>query len=155
MIDDHEIRIKRATLDDAVRIAVLHGQLFERGWDTAAISTMISGESRLGLVDVTAKEDRLVGFALVQIVLDEAELLSIGFAADQQRAGIGHRLMDAVVRACLGAGTRHIHLDVAATNDAARALYARHGFQVAGRRKDYYAVGDSRADAIQMRLDIG
>ena len=50
------------------------------------------------------------------------------------------------------AGCRAVLLEVRVSNDAARALYARHGFTTAGRRRRYYTAPVE--DALVMRLPL-
>ena len=61
----------------------------------------------------------------------------------------GSRRRRAAARA---AGCRAVLLEVRASNDAARALYTRHGFTTAGRRRRYYTAPVE--DALVMRLPL-
>jgi ribosomal-protein-alanine N-acetyltransferase len=47
-----------------------------------------------------------------------------------------------------------MHLEVAEHNDAARALYAKLGYEEAGRRAAYYAGEGGAVDAIVMRRTL-
>ena len=52
-------------------------------------------------------------------------------------------------------GVRLIHLEVAADNSGAVALYEALGYQVSGRRKQYYQrVSGHRVDAVMMALHV-
>ena len=64
---------------------------------------------------------------------------------DCRRQGIGDRLLDTFCRF----GQAHLaflSLEVRPSNAAAVALYAKHGFQEEGRRKDYYT--EPKEDAL-------
>ena len=89
------------------------------------------------------------GFALVQVIAGEAELLTIAVHPDAQGKGAGGTLMSKWMSS-VDAGKAF--LEVASDNDAARHLYTVHGFAEVARRSAYYArgLGDS-IDAIVMR----
>ncbi|WP_296643674.1 ribosomal protein S18-alanine N-acetyltransferase [Roseinatronobacter sp.] len=79
------------------------------------------------------------GFALLRIVLDEAEILT--FAVDPAAQGQGHGgvILANALRQANAGGAARVFLEVAADNAPARALYARAGFVQTGLRKGYYA----------------
>ncbi|OWU78992.1 GNAT family N-acetyltransferase [Phaeobacter sp. 22II1-1F12B] len=95
------------------------------------------------------------GFALARVLFDEAELLTIATHPDHRRQGIGYELMQAWQNICAEKGATRALLEVAADNTAARALYARCGYEQIGQRKGYYARADAPAvDAIVMSLPL-
>lgn len=90
------------------------------------------------------------GFALWRSVADEAELLTIAVAPEQQNKGTGRQLMRAwMTQAAQTAETAF--LEVAADNGPACALYASFGFRTVATRQNYYARPNGRADALVMR----
>ena len=91
------------------------------------------------------RDDGVAGLILLRTVADEAEILTIAVEAESRRRGAGRRLLDVATQAARAAGAAKLHLEVAATNDAARALYSGAGFIETGRRARYYADG---ADAL-------
>lgn len=82
------------------------------------------------------------GFALLRVVLDEAEILTIAVATSAQGQGHGARLLDKALAQAKARGAARILLEVAADNAPARALYARAGFRQTGLRKGYYTRPD-------------
>ncbi|HYP64338.1 MAG TPA: GNAT family N-acetyltransferase, partial [Acidocella sp.] len=94
--------------------------------------------------------DERGGFLLLRIVLDEAEIITIG--SIPRRQGIASSLLQQAIAAARTAAVQKIHLEVAEDNHPARALYTKHGFLPAGRRKSYYLNG---ADALTLTLDLG
>jgi ribosomal-protein-alanine N-acetyltransferase len=90
-----------------------------------------------------------VGFALGQVVLEEAELLTLGVLPEARRRGHGRRLLQAVCAGAARRGAGRITLEVAETNRDAQRLYRGAGFLAAGRRRKYYrSVGGNCADAL-------
>jgi ribosomal-protein-alanine N-acetyltransferase len=87
----------------------------------------------------------------VRAAADEAEILTLAVDPAHRRTGIASRLLRAATAALSAGETQRVFLEVAADNSAALALYERHGFEVCGRRANYYGGGDKRVDAVMMR----
>ncbi|WP_281824740.1 GNAT family N-acetyltransferase [Jannaschia rubra] len=119
-------------------MAALHGLCFSgtARWPAEAFARTLEGR---GIFVVEAAG----GFALGRAVADEAELLTFAVHPDRRRLGIGRDLLERFEAAARDRGAVSAYLEVAADNDAARALYAGAGWDVAGRRAGYYGAGDA------------
>ena len=90
------------------------------------------------------------GFIVYRAIADEAEIITVGVHPNARRTGIGIALIGVMEADLKKQGIKHIFLEVAEDNVAARALYEQCGFTIVGRRPRYYdGVG-----AIMMRKDI-
>ena len=98
----------------------------------------------------------LVGFAVLSVVSDEAELLAMTIAAHLRRQGIGNRLLDFLLDQARACHARQLFLEVRQTNFPAIGLYRKLGFDYAGRRKGYYPVltRQDREDALLMSVAL-
>ncbi len=105
----------------------------------------------LGLMQ---RDGELLGFAIVQQIVDEATLLDICLSPAQQGRGYGHQLLTAVIDGAKAAKAVVLMLEVRESNLAARALYQKRGFVETGRRKGYYPLADGKEDAILMDLAL-
>lgn len=91
------------------------------------------------------------GFAIGRVISDEAELLTLAVDPDHRRKGVARKLLDDFENCAKARGARHVFLEVAEGNTAARALYHNLGYQDSGRRAGYYRQpGGSKVDAILM-----
>lgn len=90
----------------------------------------------------------VAGFVGLWFVLDEAHVVIIGNRPADRRKGLGEMLLIAGIEAAMRHGSRVVTLEVRSSNDAARALYRKYGFQEVGVRKRYYA--DNNEDAVIM-----
>lgn len=90
------------------------------------------------------------GFIVWRATLDEAEIITIGVHPDARRSGIAAAMLGIMAADLKKRGVKHIFLEVAADNVAARALYEQDGFVQIGVRPKYY----DGIDAIMMRKDI-
>ncbi len=97
---------------------------------------------------------------IVRVAIDEddpdrAELHSTWVAPERRAAGVGDALVGAVKEWCRARAVRAVELWVTETNEPARALYERHGFE----RTDNWQPlpSDPSLDEVQMiaRIDAG
>ena len=91
------------------------------------------------------------GFSLLRAVADEAELLLIAVAPEAQRSGVGRALIDHFVSHARGRGATRLHLEVREGNDAI-GLYRAAGFEIGGRRRNYYRGANGEYDALTLVL---
>ena len=79
----------------------------------------------------------VVGFCILQPVLDEANLLLMAIHSSQQGKGLGFQLLDQSI-AMLRNEPIQIFLEVRESNQAAIALYEKADFHQIDLRKNYY-----------------
>ncbi|MEM7598577.1 MAG: ribosomal protein S18-alanine N-acetyltransferase [Pseudomonadota bacterium] len=77
-------------------------------------------------------------FALIRVVADEAELLTLATDPDHRRQGLARTVLEALETRARQAGAVTIFLEVSEANTPARALYASAGYHETARRPDYY-----------------
>lgn len=100
-------------------------------------------------------EQESSGVAVVMPLLDEAELLNIFIAANQQGQGLGRILLSGIMADLKQQGCQRLFLEVRASNQPAIRLYQRCGFQQSGLRKNYYPAHDgTREHAILMEASL-
>lgn len=93
---------------------------------------------------------RILGAAGVWVVLDEAHLTTIAVRASRRGEGFGERLLQHAIEVATDLGADSLTLEVRVSNEPAQALYRKYGFEVVGRRKNYYT--DVREDALIMTV---
>lgn len=97
-------------------------------------------------VQVAEKAGRVVGFLVSREVAEgEIEVLNLAVSSEYRRQGIATRLLR-------GLPESDIFLEVRESNSAAKALYSGLGFDVAGRRIEYYE--DPVENALIMRRSV-
>lgn len=90
----------------------------------------------------------VVGYAGLLHVGGEAHITTISVDERWRRTGVGQRLMAVLMHTARSRGSEAVTLEVRASNQGAIALYQKFGFEVAGRRKNYYS--DIGEDALVM-----
>ncbi len=149
------LHIEPAQPGDAGELARLHKQGFYRGWPRDEFTAFLSDAATPAYVACDAKR-RIVGFAMLRLAGDEAELLTIAVDSKWRSKHIGTALLRAVFADLLMSPVRRMFLEVDEQNPAAIKLYNRQGFVQIGSRKGYYAKADgSAATALVMARDLG
>ncbi|MHA3704221.1 ribosomal protein S18-alanine N-acetyltransferase [Jatrophihabitans sp. YIM 134969] len=97
-------------------------------------------------------DDRLVGWAGIMLLGEEAEILTVGVVPFRRRQGVACLLLDALESHAAGRGVTTVFLEVRVDNVGAIALYEGRGYERVGTRRGYYEHG--RVDASLMRRDL-
>ena len=147
------LSFQSAPPDSAALLSAMHGETFEDGWSEQAFDSLLRTPGAVATISLD--HDEPVGFVLTRSAADEAEILAIGTRPFAQRRGVARQMIDHQLAELQRQGIRHVFLEVADTNAAARGLYAALGFQEAGRRKGYYKRASGVAeDAFVMRREL-
>jgi ribosomal-protein-alanine N-acetyltransferase len=83
-------------------------------------------------------EGEVAAFCSFWLVLDELHINNLAVLPSYRRQGAASALLSRVLREGRARGARRAALEVRESNDAARRLYERFGFRVAGVRRFYY-----------------
>lgn len=99
---------------------------------------------------VYEQANQVVGFCILQPVLDEANLLLMAIHPSQQGKGLGYELLDYSIQ-LLKNNPIQIFLEVRESNLAAIRLYEKTGFHQIDLRKNYYPnIDGSKEHAVIM-----
>jgi ribosomal-protein-alanine N-acetyltransferase len=96
--------------------------------------------SHIYLVRVeTADGAAVAGFCSFWLVFDELHINNLAIHPMYRRRGIGTALLQHAMRTAARLGARRATLEVRQSNEEARRIYERLGFETAGIRRNYYA----------------
>lgn len=143
--------IEPAGAEAADLLAQLHARAFAKPWSAAEIAKLMANGAVFAVLSRDPEPD---GFAMAWAAAGDAELLTLAVIPEARRRGVGAALVDAVSATALARGAASMHLEVAEDNAAARALYAKLGYEEAGRRQAYYAGEGGFVDAIVMKRTL-
>ncbi|MFA5040429.1 MAG: ribosomal protein S18-alanine N-acetyltransferase [Bdellovibrionales bacterium] len=142
-----------AAKDDARTLATLHAESFgPAAWTLDQVSESLLLKTTLALV--AEYKGAAYGFIMCQVVEEDAEILTICVSPASRRSGVGQTLLEAAIESLRKRKTRNLFLEVAEDNVAAKGLYEKAGFCVAGRREKYYKREGYFANALRMSLDL-
>ncbi len=94
----------------------------------------------------------LAGYIICWFVADEVHVTNVAVRPDLRNQGIATRLVEEVLRHARNETMRYCTLEVRKSNECARDLYRRLGFEARGIRPKYYS--DNNEDAVIMWLDL-
>jgi ribosomal-protein-alanine N-acetyltransferase len=97
---------------------------------------------------VAKKDDLVIGFGGVWIILDEGQVTNIAVHPEYRGIGTGGMILEALIELCNLKGINAMTLEVRISNISAQKLYKKHGFIEEGIRKNYYT--DTHEDGIIM-----
>ena len=126
------------------QVAALERACFSRPWSEDALRAELWNDSAV-IVVAEGEDGTVLGYAGLQTVLDEGYINNVAVDEKFRRQGIADELIKAFVR--FGeTNLAFLTLEVRASNAPAIALYAKHGFTEAGRRKNYVLMTRHFAD---------
>lgn len=122
-------------------------------YDLALVCVADEAGQKVSAEDVKAtRTASVLGFAILRILGEEAELLLIAVDEKQRGKGIGKALLERLIALGRTRGARQLFLEVRAGNTPAICLYRGLGFQDIGLRRRYYHAPEE--DALLMRKDM-
>jgi [ribosomal protein S18]-alanine N-acetyltransferase len=124
--------------------------LFPDPWSEDTFWSELAGGPETRHYVVAESGGELVGYAGLLATRHTADVQTLAVAAHQQGAGLGARLLTALLDEARRRSAAEVLLEVRADNETAARLYTRFGFERIAVRRGYYQPG--RVDAVVMRL---
>ena len=134
---------------DAEAIAIMSRELIEvgLGWRYRPEYVRRSIDDPDTVVLIAGDHDHVNGFAIMEFGDERAHLVLLAVLPAYGRQGTGRRLIEWLLASAATAGIASIHLELRASNSAARAFYRTLGFTDTLRIPGYYG---GREAAIRM-----
>ena len=83
-------------------------------------------------------DGKAVGYIGFYAVIDEGYTANVAVLPEFRRMGVADALLTAAEQRCRELGLAFLSLEVRCSNDAAIALYKKHGFEHVGTRRRFY-----------------
>ena len=145
------VRIVPMTADHLDEVAELERICFSTPWSRNMLAEELDNACSAFLVAVD-DSGRVVGYAGLQVVLDEGYITNIAVRPEYRRQGIAGKLLQVFLDFGQANGLAFLTLEVRASNYDAIALYGSRGFRSVGRRRNYYE--HPKEDAIIMTREF-
>ena len=142
------MKYRTMKLADLFTVGDLERRIFSDPWSVSSCRSAI--ENPCVYAVVAEDEDGIAGYGFLMGTQDEAEILRIAVDPDKRRRHIGSELLEEMLDYGDNEGYISFFLEVRQSNAAARGLYEKSGFELIGRRVDYYK--DPVEDALIMEL---
>ena len=145
------VRIRPMSPGDLSDVLEIERASFPTPWAESTFRNLMRrANARLWVAE--SLDGATLGYAVAWFASDEAELGDLAVNPGARGQGVGRALLDAVLEGVRGQGIRSVFLAVRESNDAARRLYERAGFETVGRQAGYYSVPTE--DALVLSLAI-
>ena len=145
------VRIVPMTADHLDEVAELERICFSTPWSRNMLAEELDNALSAFLVALD-DSDQVVGYAGLQVVLDEGYITNVAVRPECRRQGIASKLLQVFLDFAEANQLAFLTLEVRASNYDAIALYGTRGFRSVGRRKNYYE--HPREDAIIMTKEF-
>lgn len=132
-------------------VLIIEQVSFPTPWSRQAFTYEIT-QNNFAYYLVAVDEERVLGYAGMWLVLDEAHITNIAIHPEQRGKKLGKSMMLEMMRQAVLRGAVRMTLEVRPSNYIARQLYQSLGFKEKGLRKKYYT--DTNEDAIIMWVDL-
>jgi len=148
------VRIVPMNADHLDEVAEIERICFSTPWSRNMLAEEL--DNMLSAFLVALDDDgRVVGYAGLQVVLDEGYIANIAVQPECRRQGIAGKLLQVYLDFAKGNHLAFLTLEVRASNEGAIALYASRGFEIVGRRKNYYEHPKEDALIMTREFDYG
>jgi len=141
------LRILPMHVDDLPAVHEIEKQSFTTPWPPHAYRSELESNDLAQYVSAWLG-GRIVAYAGMWLVVDEAHITTFAVDPAWRRRRIGDRLLMALLDLAVARGARDATLEVRVSNLAARRLYEKFGFRPLGIRPRYYT--DDGEDALVM-----
>lgn len=149
------IRLRRMTHADLPQVEALDQLSFRTPWPPGSFAYELRPDaSSICLVAESLEEagqPKIVGSAVIWLVVDEAQVATLAVAPPYRGRGIARALLAAGLLQAWQKGARKSLLEARVSNQAALRLYYGMGFEAVGLRPGYYQ--DTHEDALLLTLE--
>lgn len=151
VVTQSEMLTRPMQLADLDTIVAIESTIYSHPWTRGNFQDSLkSGHSAWVMII----DQEVAAYALMMLVVDEAQLLNVSVAKSFQRQGFGESLLRHMIDRAKTAHASTVFLEVRASNVAALALYEKMGFAEMSVRRGYYPAKHGREDAVLMGLSI-
>jgi len=138
-------------MDDLDAIMAIEPYIYPYPWTRGNFTDSLnSGYS----ASVLLHDEKIIGYALLMMVLDEAHLLNLSIAKNYQKLGLGRHLLEHMIELAKNSQAANMFLEVRPSNISAITLYENIGFNEMAIRRGYYPATIGREDAVLMGLAL-
>lgn len=128
--------IMKMTQCHVSQIADLEKICFNDPWSENSIASEL--DNRLSHWLVALDDEKVVGYVGSQTVLGETDMMNIAVHPAYRKKGIATELIEALIQVLKERGSHSLMLEVRESNNPAKELYLKMGFELVGIRKNYY-----------------
>ncbi|WP_301107099.1 ribosomal protein S18-alanine N-acetyltransferase [Sporosarcina sp.] len=146
-----DIIFRKMTMADIRAVADIERESFATPWTEEIFEHELSGNAYSHYI-VAELDGEIIGHCGMWIVLDECHITNVAVRSKVRGKGYGEELMRQAMELCRLNEVKTMTLEVRVSNEPARTLYRKLGFQEGGIRKNYYT--DDHEDGLVMWVEF-
>lgn len=145
-------QVRKMRLGDIESVKEIEKETALESWSVEDLRAELSRDDSIQVTCET--EYKVVGFVIMRLIIttEEAEILNIAVRRELEGRGIGTAMLEKLFSELRRRNFKSVWLEVRESNARALNFYRRLGFQIAGRRKNFYR--NPPEDALLMKLDL-
>lgn len=136
-----DFTFKKMDIQDLEEIKDVLLSDFDDFWSYEVLREELLSDSSLYIV--AKKQNEIIGFAGIKIIIDEADIMNIVVKKSYRNNGIGSLLLENLILTSNKKNLNFINLEVDCKNTIAINLYKKFGFEEISLRKNYYKNNDA------------
>lgn len=141
------LEIQPMRTEDIPAVLDVEALCFSTPWPRNAFLNELT-ENKLAHYYTGRFEDRIVSYAGLWVILEDAHITTVAVVPEHQRKRFGEQLLIRLIDEAIERGARWITLEVRESNTAAQNLYKKYGFTVVSTRRGYYSDNDENAQVM-------
>ena len=140
---------ERMMLSDISEVVMLEQSVSPTPWS----ETIFTDCLKAGYECWVLRSSEVFGYLILASAAQESHLLNIAIHPNSQGRGLGRSFLEFAISLAINEGSERLFLEVRPSNNSARALYQKKGFQFLGRRLNYYGQ-PAKEDALVLSLEF-
>ena len=136
-----DFTFKKMDIQDLEEIKDVLLSDFDDFWSYEVLREELLSDSSLYIV--AKKQNEIIGFAGIKIIIDEADIMNIVVKKSYRNNGIGSLLLENLILISNKKNLNFINLEVDCKNTITINLYKKFGFEEISLRKNYYKNNDA------------
>ncbi len=146
------IILRRMSYSDLPEVYAIETGCFTLPWSLGSFRYEL--EHTQSILKVAVLSEKIVGYICVRIILETAHILNLAALPELRLRGIGSALLQDVLEELrtLKPAVKYVTLEVRKSNIPAIRLYKKFGFNITGKRHNYYHMPDE--DAVIMGREL-
>ena len=130
------MKVRNAVIIDIPQLTAIEWESFTEPWTYSTLVSELENEANhFQVADIGFV---VTGYCILRKNSDDCEILRMAVDRSQRRTGIADALMTSMFNYAKSEGLKNMFLEVRCSNEAAIALYEKHGFKVISTRDKYY-----------------
>ncbi len=137
-----KVNIELCKIEDIINLVEMEKKYFSEPWSEKSFISEI--QNKTSMILVAFFNEVIVGYIALSYVIDEVNINKIVVEENMRNMGIATLLLNEI-ELKLYNKIKYIHLEVRESNEPAKRLYLKNGYDIVGLRKNFYSLPTENA----------